>query len=81
MYLQIPVRGTFAAFLIHLPNTLQVENDLRSGFREVSLVPPEMRLVLQARCTRLGIKSPAILAMRLKMLVDLTKDQLYVVSG
>ena len=70
---------TVAMFLtcnpVSLPNG-KIPTDLRTYFRPVSLIRPDFALVLKAKCSALGLKSPGILALRLKLVADLTRDQL-----
>lgn len=44
---------------------------LKSSFRIVSLVEPDVEQILRARCIRYGIRGPNILASRLKNLYEL----------
>ena len=41
-----------------------------------SLLPPDLALVLKSKCAALQFKSPATLALRLKLVAELAKDQL-----
>ncbi|XP_030850579.1 dynein heavy chain 8, axonemal isoform X3 [Strongylocentrotus purpuratus] len=50
--------------------------DIKLLFRTVSLVVPDMSLILKARCAAYGFRSPKVLADRLKMVVQQCKDQL-----
>jgi hypothetical protein len=43
----------------------------RSSFRVVSLMEPDVELILRAKCILCGIKAPSIVACRLKTLYDL----------
>ena len=51
-------------------------NELRSSFRTVSLIRPDIGQILKAKCSALGFRAPGILANRLKVLSELVKDQL-----
>ncbi|XP_071504103.1 dynein axonemal heavy chain 5-like [Diadema antillarum] len=53
-----------------------IPTDIKLLFRTVSLVVPDMSLILKARCAAYGFRSPKILADRLKMVVQQCKDQL-----
>ncbi|XP_041462850.1 dynein heavy chain 8, axonemal-like [Lytechinus variegatus] len=53
-----------------------IPTDIKLLFRTVSLVVPDMSLILKARCAAYGFRSPKVLADRLKMVVQQCKDQL-----
>jgi len=82
-FLQVPVIKTMSVFLTHNPDVQPISSlppELRAQFRQVSLLRPELSLMLKAKCSSLGFKSPSVLAMRLKLVAELAKDQLYVVA-
>lgn len=56
--------------------TYELPHDIRACFRQVSLVRPDFGLVLKAKCSSLGLKAPSILALRLRIVSELAKDQL-----
>ena len=70
----------FSAFMTLNPTTVSSDyslpNDLRVNFRQVALVKPDLGLILKAKCSSLGFKAPSVLALRLKLIMELTRDQL-----
>lgn len=61
-----------------LPISTQLANDIRLLFRPVSVVKPDMGIIMRAKASALGFKAPLVLGSRLKVLSELAKDQLYV---
>ncbi|KAM4771050.1 dynein axonemal heavy chain 5-like [Rhinophrynus dorsalis] len=51
-------------------------NDVQALFRTISLVVPDPTVLLKARLSSLGFKSPKILATRLHLISELVKEQL-----
>ena len=79
LFFQISVKMTTSMFMTHNPSrrpTSVIPTEIRSLFRVVSLVKPEKSLILKAKCAGFGFKAPAILALRLKLVAELTKDLL-----
>ncbi|ESO89151.1 hypothetical protein LOTGIDRAFT_229063 [Lottia gigantea] len=58
------------------PPRCSLPNELRSSFRTVSLIRPDIGQILKCKCSALGFRAPGILANRLKVLSELVKDQL-----
>ena len=50
--------------------------DIRANFRQVALVKPDLSLIMKAKCSQLNLKAAGVLSLRLKLLAELTKDQL-----
>ena len=76
---KVSVKKTCAVFLTYNPQalpTFELPQDIKSNFRQVSLVRPDFGLVLKAKCSALGLKAPSVLSLRLRLVVELTKDQL-----
>ncbi|KAL4232681.1 hypothetical protein ACF0H5_007369 [Mactra antiquata] len=73
-------RSTAVHMTINLSDTepisYQLANDIRLLFRPVSLVKPDMGVIMRAKCAALGFKAPVVLGSRLKVLSELAKDQL-----
>ena len=55
---------------------LELPNDVRALFRTVTLLTPDYGMLLRAKCAACGLKAPAILGTRLKMVRDLAHDLL-----
>ena len=53
-----------------------ISNDIKQLFRTVSLVKPDLGMIMRAKCASLGFKAPVVLGSRLKVLQELAKDQL-----
>lgn len=51
-------------------------NDVSGSFRTISLIKPDVSQILKAKCSSLGFRAANVLAMRLKVLSELVKDQL-----
>ena len=64
--------------LHNLPNS-NFHNDIAGSFRTISLVKPDLGQILKAKCSALGFRAANILALRLKVMSELVKDQLWVV--
>ena len=58
-----------------LPNG-SMPNDIAGSFRTISLIKPDLGQILKAKCSALGFRAANILALRLKVLSELVKDQL-----
>lgn len=58
------------------PISAQLSNDIRLLFRPVSLVKPDLGMIMRAKSAVLGFKAPVVLGSRLKVLSELAKDQL-----
>lgn len=67
-------------FMTHTPNAIvngmPIPNELRAIFRQVYMNKPDFGLVLKAKCSNLGLKAPHVLATRLKLVTELSKDLL-----
>jgi len=53
-----------------------LSNDVRLLFRSISLVKPDMGMIMRAKCAAMGFKCSVVLGSRLKLLTELSKDQL-----
>jgi len=76
---QVPIVNTVMMFATYNPNVhnpYPLPTDIRSLFRQVSLIKPDLAMVLKAKCSNSGFKSPQILATRLNVIQQLAKDQL-----
>lgn len=62
----------------HKLPAVNIPNDISASFRTISLIKPDLGQILKAKCSALGFRAPNILALRLKVLTELIKDQLYV---
>lgn len=58
------------------PIPIPLSNDVRLLFRSISLVKPDMGMIMRAKCAAMGFKAPVVLGSRLKLLAELAKDQL-----
>ncbi|KAG8444848.1 hypothetical protein GDO86_009850 [Hymenochirus boettgeri] len=58
------------------PGFQSVPSDVQALFRAVSLVAPDNSVILKARLTSLGFKSPKALATRIQLVSELVKEQL-----
>ena len=77
--LQIPVKKDVSIFLTQTPSSLPTGSlppELKAQFRQVTLSQPDLGLMLKGRCSSLGLKAPPVLAMRLKLVTELARDQL-----
>jgi hypothetical protein len=54
----------------------QIPFEIRSMFRVVSLMEPDIKQIITAKCTQYGIKCGDILANRLKILYEVCQDSL-----
>ena len=61
--------------LHNLPNS-SFPNDICGSFRTISLIKPDLGQILKAKCSALGFRAANILALRLKVMSELVKDQL-----
>ncbi|XP_053397319.1 dynein axonemal heavy chain 5-like isoform X6 [Mercenaria mercenaria] len=78
---EIPIkRSTAVHMTINLSDTTpistQLANDIRLLFRPVSVIKPDMGMIMRAKSAALGFKAPVVLGSRLKVLSELAKDQL-----
>jgi dynein heavy chain len=71
-----PESGIFLTYQPSRTFPSEVPVDVRAMFRQVALLPPDLALVLKAKCAALQFKSPTMLALRLKLVAELAKDQL-----
>ena len=79
LFFQILVNPKTAMFMTHNPGKGSVNkltDDLRPLFRQVALMQPDLGLVLKSKCSQLGLKAPSVLALRLKLVAELARDQL-----
>ena len=53
-----------------------IPNELRVIFRQVHMTKPDKGLILKAKCSHLGLKAPNVLATRLKLVAELSRDLL-----
>ncbi|XP_059166583.1 dynein axonemal heavy chain 8-like [Physella acuta] len=68
--------GLFMSIDVSELPAAELPSDVTELFRTISLVQPDIGMVLKAKCAALGFRAPAVLANRLKMLAELVKDQL-----
>ena len=54
----------------------QTASDLQALFRQVSLTKPDPSMVVNTKCSALQLKSPSVLALGLKLVAELAKDQM-----
>ncbi|WAR07684.1 DYHG-like protein [Mya arenaria] len=77
---EIPLKRSVAVHMtINLSDwnqTTRLSSDIRLLFRSISLVRPDVGMIMRAKCTALGFKAPIVLGSRLKVLTELAKDQL-----
>ncbi len=69
---------TMNPFVNH-PNDFEARSNIipvhfRSMYRVVSLMEPDLELILRAKCMQCGIKAPSIISCRLKTLYELCKS-------
>ncbi|XP_074662754.1 uncharacterized protein LOC141915202 [Tubulanus polymorphus] len=50
--------------------------EIKSLFRTVNLLKPDYNMILKLKCSGLGFRAPNILSNRLKIVMELSKDQL-----
>ncbi|CAL1527205.1 unnamed protein product [Lymnaea stagnalis] len=76
---EIPIRKTVGLFMCmdmtNLPDT-KLPSDITESFRMISVIQPDISIILRAKCAAMGFRSPVVLANRLKFIVELVKDQL-----
>lgn len=68
----------FATCQPELLKTSTLPSEIKSLFRQVSFLRPDLLVMLKAKCLALQFKAPSLLALRLKIVADLMKDQVYV---
>ncbi|KAK3577475.1 hypothetical protein CHS0354_032326 [Potamilus streckersoni] len=77
---EVNLKRTVAMHMTVSPSTAPpsfiMSHDVRSLFRNVSLVKPDLSIILKDKCASLGFRTPQVLAARLKVLMELAKDQL-----
>ena len=83
---QIPINNQVGFFMTYNPNSAStislsssstpLANDVRVLFRQINLVRPDMTVVLKAKCSAYGMKAASTLAMRLRLVAELARDQL-----
>ncbi|XP_025098007.1 LOW QUALITY PROTEIN: dynein gamma chain, flagellar outer arm-like [Pomacea canaliculata] len=77
---EIPIKKNVGLFMTSNPThslpEAGVPHDIVGSFRTVSLVKPDIGQILKAKCSALGFRAPNILALRLKVMSELVKDQL-----
>ena len=54
--------------------------ELRSFFRNVAILEPDLETIFRVKCLQYGLKSPNILGSRLKTLYDICNDGSFIVS-
>lgn len=78
--MQVSVKRNVAIFMTTNPSTappgFKMPEDAKALFRNVSMIMPDLSIVLKAKCTSLGLKGPSVLGTRLKIIADLAKDLL-----
>lgn len=77
--LQIAVHPNFSAFLTVRPTegtSCQLQPEVKALFRPVAMVMPDMSLILRSHCAGQGFKAPKVLADKLKLAADISKEQL-----
>ncbi|KAI8520697.1 hypothetical protein Bbelb_004510 [Branchiostoma belcheri] len=71
-----PYVATFITINKDVSRGFQLPQEIRALYRNVSLVLPDLGLILRGKVAGLGFKSPKVLADRLKLMADLCRDQL-----
>ncbi|XP_077973667.1 uncharacterized protein LOC120348568 isoform X2 [Styela clava] len=71
-----PGSAMFITYNPSAPHFKPLPTAIRSLYRTVSIIKPDMSAILKAKCTALGLRSPKALADRLKTLVELSHQQL-----
>ncbi|CAG5121563.1 unnamed protein product, partial [Candidula unifasciata] len=76
---EIFLHSTVGLFLtVNTPKTptSQLPCEVTQSFRTVTLIAPDVGFILKSKCASMGFRAPSVLANRLKLLVELVKDQL-----
>ncbi|KAK6187606.1 hypothetical protein SNE40_005595 [Patella caerulea] len=77
---EIVIKNSVGMFMTSNPSATppfcSMPNEIRSCYRTVSLIKPDIGQILKAKCSAMGFRAPGILACRLKVLSELVKDQL-----
>ncbi|XP_070190368.1 uncharacterized protein [Littorina saxatilis] len=77
---EVPLKKTVGLFMtsdpMHNFPGSNLPNDVSGSFRTISLIKPDVSQILKAKCSSLGFRAANVLAMRLKVLSELVKDQL-----
>lgn len=77
---EIPMKKTVGLFMTTDPThnlpRVNFPNDIAGSFRTISLIKPDLGQILKAKCSALGFRAPNVLALRLKVLSELVRDQL-----
>ncbi|XP_023932047.1 dynein heavy chain 5, axonemal-like isoform X1 [Lingula anatina] len=77
---EVNVKKNVAIYMTINPTTappnFTMPEDVKALFRSVALVMPDYSIVLKTKCTSAGLKAPAILGARMKIITDLAKDLL-----
>ncbi|XP_035829673.1 dynein heavy chain 5, axonemal isoform X2 [Aplysia californica] len=76
---EIPLRRSVGLFMSmdtsNYPKS-KMPSDILESFRTISMVKPDIGMILKAKCSSMGFRAPIVLANRLKLLSELVKDQL-----
>ncbi|GFN75495.1 dynein beta chain, ciliary [Plakobranchus ocellatus] len=76
---EIPLKRSVGLFMSMDMSTLpssSLPSDITESFRTMSLVKPDVGMILRAKCCSMGFRAPVVLANRLKLLAELCRDQL-----
>ncbi|XP_076466964.1 uncharacterized protein LOC143298129 [Babylonia areolata] len=77
---EIPLKRNVGLFMTtdptHSMPLASMPNDIAGSFRTISLIKPDLGQILKAKCSALGFRAANILALRLKVLAELVRDQL-----
>ncbi|XP_055954873.1 dynein axonemal heavy chain 8-like [Patella vulgata] len=77
---EIGIKNSVGMFMTLNPSATppfcSMPNEIRSCYRTISLIKPDIGQILKAKCSAMGFRAPGILASRLKVLSELVKDQL-----
>ena len=81
IFFQIPLRRGVGLFMTSDPSHCEYDsrsmiNDIMESFRTISLSKPDLGQILKAKCSALGFRAGNVLALRLKVMTELVKDQL-----
>ncbi|XP_066278010.1 uncharacterized protein [Branchiostoma lanceolatum] len=71
-----PYVATFITINKDMSRGFELPQEIRALYRNVSLVLPDLGLILRGKVAGLGFKSPKVLADRLRLMADLCRDQL-----
>ncbi|EDO29483.1 predicted protein, partial [Nematostella vectensis] len=75
---EISVHQNFSVFLTFCTtrHNYELPPEVHALFRSVSMVMPDVALILRAQCAGQGFKSPRMLADRLKLVTEICSKQL-----